>query len=189
MTKKEIRKIASTKLNEGKKRQQVLTEMAEETQAPVADIAAVLRYTPSRRTKKKYQLVNSLLLTILILTVILKFIIGIPIVLENGIQWLPLLFLVPLINILLCYGVATYRGRIYKWVAIYSAISLLKSLPALLTNGVDFLEAIDLVIVGLLIFLGLYLNRKFAADYKTKREYYINDLGQRRGRDVIFFND
>lgn len=189
MTKKEIRKIATRKLNEGKKRQQVLTEMTEETQAPVADIAGVLRYTPSRRTKKKYKLVNSLLLTILIVTVILKLAIGIPIVLKNGIQWLPVLLLIPLVNIILSYGVATYKGHIYKWIAIYSAISLLKSLPAFFTDGLNFLETIDLVIIGLLIFLGLYLNRKFAAGYKIKREYYINDLGQRRGRDVIFFND
>lgn len=189
MTKKEIRKIASTKLNEGKKRQQVLTEMAEETDVPVADIARILRYMPSRRTKKKYKLVNSLLLTILMLTVILKFIVGIPIVIQNGIQWLPVLLLIPLINIILCYEVATYKGYIYKWVAIYPVLPLLKLLPTLFTNGVDFFKTIDLVIVGLLIFLGLYLNKKFAADYKTKREYYINDLGQRRGRDVIFFND
>ena len=189
MTRKEIRKLVIKKLNEGKKRQQVLTEICEETQTPVADVAAILTFTPSKRAKKKYKLVNSLLLTILILTVILKLIIGIPFVLKNGIQWFPVLLLMPLINIILCYGVATYRGRIYKWIAIYSAISLLKSLPAFFTDGLDFLETIDLVIVGLLIFLGLYLNRKFTAGYKIKREAYINDLGQRRGRDVIFFND
>src|ERR1041385_3419018 len=130
MTNKEIRKIVIKKLNEGKKRQQVLTEVREETQAPVANIAGILRFTPSRRTKKKYKLVNSILLFILILTIIAKFIMGIPIVLENGIKWLPILLLVPLINIILSYGVATYKGQVYKWVAIYTAISLLKSIPA-----------------------------------------------------------
>jgi hypothetical protein len=189
MTKKEIRRIATRKLNEGKKRQQVLIEIREEAKAPVADIAAVLKFTPSKRTKKKYKLVNSLLLTVLILTIVLKLAMGTLLVLTKGIAWLPLLFLLPLLNIYLAYEVANYKGQIYKWVAVFSLLSFLRSTPSLFNGGVDFLEAIDLVIVGLLIFLGLYLNRKFAAGYKTKREAYINDLGQRRGRDVIFFND
>jgi hypothetical protein len=189
MTKKELRKIAIKKLDEGKTRQQVLTEIREETQAPAVDIARILTFTPSKRTKKKYKLVNSILLGILILTIILKFTMGIPIVLENGIKWLPILFLLPLINILLAYKVATYQGNIYKWIAILTIVSLLRSAPKLFNEEFDFLKLVDLTIAGLIIFLGFYLKGKFAADYEIKREYYINDLGERRGRDVILFNN
>lgn len=189
MTKKEIKKIAIKKINEGKTRQDVLTEIREETQAPIADIAGVLKFIPSKQTKEKYKVANSILLGILTLTILSKLIMGIPIVMENGIKWLPVLFLVPLINVLLAYAVATYKGEIYRWVAIFTILSLLRSTPKLFDGEMDLLKLIDLTVAGLLIFLGFYLKGKFAGDYETKREYYINDLGERRGKDVIYFND
>lgn len=189
MTKKELKRIAVKKIGEGKSRQESLIEIKEETKETYADIANVLKNTPPNRTKQKYKILNILLLSVLILTIISKLVIGLPIVIEHGIKWFPALLLVPMINILLAYGVATYNGAIYRWVAIFAILTLLRSTPKYFNGDLDILKSIDLVVIGLLVFLGFYLKNKFSTDYETKREYYTNDTGEKRGRDIIYFKD
>ncbi|MCG8699236.1 MAG: hypothetical protein MI922_14370 [Bacteroidales bacterium] len=187
MTKKELKKIALAKIQEGKTRQETLDEMQSETQSTRVDIAKILKFIPPLKTREKYQIFNSVLLFVLILTAGFKILAGIPIIIENGIKWLPILFILPMLNLVLAYGVAKFMGEYYRLIAILTILSLLRSLGGI--DLTDIYSLMDLIIAGLLIFLSFFLKAKFATDYESKREYYTNDLGENRGRDIISFND
>ena len=98
MDSKELKKLAINKINEGKSRQVILTELIEETNEPSNNIAKVLKYMIPIETRKKYQLVNTILLTLLMVTMAFKLLLGASIALEN-IKFLPILLVIPIINI------------------------------------------------------------------------------------------
>jgi len=187
MTKGELSKIALTKIKDGKSRQETLEEMHTETQTSRAELAKILKYLPPLKTRERYKVLNAVLLFLLLLTALFKILTGIPIVLDNGIWWLPVLFFLPILNIILIYGVAKFKGKYYKPVAILTILGFLRSLKGI--DAMDMYLLIDLLIAGFMVFLGFFLKSKFAGDYETTREYYINDMGENRGRDVISFRD
>ena len=47
----------------------------------------------------------------------------------------------------------------------------------------------DFAFASSLIFLGFYLNSKLCPGFESKREYYTNEYGENRGRDIIYFRD
>ena len=108
---------------------------------------------------------------------------------EKGINWLPIIFLMPIINIALTYGVATYNGQSYKFVGIFTILGLLRSLRDVTGATFEPLILLDLGIAGVLIGLGFYLNSKMVGEYQTVKEKYTNQQGQARMRNKIKFID
>jgi hypothetical protein len=114
---------------------------------------------------------------------------GIPILIENGINWLPVLFIFPIINILLLVGVASYTQSAHKYVAFFTIFSLLRSSKEFIGQPIDIFMVVDLILIAGLIGLGFYLNAKLCPDYSIIKERYQNNQGQDRLRYVIKFND
>tara|TARA_B110000211_G_C13846582_1_gene450301 strand:+ start:68 stop:640 length:573 start_codon:yes stop_codon:yes gene_type:complete len=190
MTKKEIRKAAEEKIKSGKTRQESFTEIkAEATKMKAEDIAKIIRYIPTLDSRNKYKTPHTILLILLGISILFKMIAGLPIVLEKGINWLPIIFLLPIINIVLTYGVATYKGQFYKYIGIFTAISLVNGLKEIIGVDFDSLLLIDFSLAGGLIGLGFYLNSKMTSDFKTVKEKYTNQKGQARLRNILRFED
>lgn len=187
MTKKELKKIASKKIDEGKSRQVTFLEMIEELEENKKVIANSLEFLPPNQTKENYKMFNSLLLLALIVTVIFKLFIGVNMVLENGVKYLPILLILPALNTYFAYSVAKFRIEIYKWLGIMMILSIWRS--GFLGNEVDLYFIFDFVLFGIIIFLSFYLKSKMASGYETKREYFTNENGENRGMDVIYFED
>jgi len=189
MTKKEVRKAALQSILDGKTKQETFETLKETSKLPTEDLAKIIQSIPSLQARQKYKTLNMILIGLLSLTVLFKMMAGIPIIIENGIKWFPVLFILPIINILLLIGVATYSQSSHKWVAIFTIFGLLRSLSDILGQPFEPLIIIDLTIAAGLIGLGFYLNSKLCPDYSTVKERYQNNQGQDRLRNVIKFND
>jgi hypothetical protein len=92
MTNKEIRKLAEEKISQGKTRQQTFDEIKEETKQSSEKVAKIIRFIPTLDSRERYKIANTILGIILLLTVFLKILAGIPIILQFGkIELLPLI--------------------------------------------------------------------------------------------------
>lgn len=189
MTKKEARKAAKQSILNGKTKQETFEELKGTSKLPTEDLAKIIQTIPSLKVREKYRTLNIILIVLLSLTVLFKMLAGIPIIIENGIKWFPVLFILPIINILLLVGVATYSPSSHKFVAIFTIIGLLRSLGDLIGKPFEPFMLIDLSIAAGLIGLGFYLNSKLCPDYLTVKERYQNNQGQDRMRNVIKFDE
>jgi len=189
MTEKELKKLAEQKIKEGKSRQDVYVELKEESNYKSEEIAKIVRFIPTLENRHKYKTAQTVLIIALGITILFKMLGGLSIVMVKGINWLPIIFLMPIINIVLTYGVVTYKGKYYRLVGIVTILGLLRSLQDI--NGLNFnlLTLIDLGVAGVLIGLGFYLNSKMASEYQTVKEKYTNKQGKDRLRDKIIFVD
>ena len=189
MTKKEVTKSAKQSILEGKTKQETFESLKTSSKLSAEELAKIIQPIPSLQARQKYKTLQMILIGLLLLTILIKMTAGIPIVIQNGIRWLPVLFVFPIINILLLIGVANYMQSSHKFVAIFTLLSLVRSTNEFLGQPLDIFMIIDLILIAGLIGLGFYLNAKLCPDYSIKKERYQNNQGQDRLRNVIQFND
>lgn len=189
MTKKEVRKLAQQKIKEGKTQQQTFEEIKEESDRPAEEIAIIVKGIPTLAKRQKYKSLNSVLIGLLVLTIALKMNSGIPIVVEKGIKWFPIIFILPLINVFMLWGVSTFRASFHRFAAVLTMISVIRNLKHFLGESFEPMLILDLMIYGGIIFLGFYLQGKLTPGYATVKERYTNSEGQARLRNQIIFND
>lgn len=189
MTKRELRKAVKQSILDGKLKQEIFQELKDTSKNPPEDLAKIIQSIPSLTARQKYKILNSIFIGLLLLTILFKMMTGIPIVIKNGIKWLPILFVLPIINILLLIGVLTYSSNSHKWVAFFTILGLLRSFSDILGQPFVPLIIVDLTIAAGLIGLGFYLNYKLCPEYLTVKERYQNNQGQDKMRNVIKFNE
>jgi hypothetical protein len=114
---------------------------------------------------------------------------GVSIILVNGIKWFPVLFLLPIINIFLLIGVASYRPNYHKFVTIFTILGLFQLIGNIWGEQFEPLILIDLTIGAGLIGLGFYLNLKLFPDYSIVKEHYQDSQGKHNVRDAIKFEE
>jgi len=189
MTKTEIRRAAKVRILNGKTKQETFDELKEHYDS-AENLAKIIQGIPSLKAREQTKTWNIVLIILLSLTVLFKLITGISLIAELGTSWLPLLLIMPLINVILLIGVITYSAGIHKAVAIFTIIGLLNSLKHLSNASGDPLSnLINIVIAAGLIALGFYLNSVLSSEYRVGKESYHNEQGKLEFRDVITFED
>ena len=189
MTKREVRKLVQLKIKEGKTQQQTFDEILELSDMPAEEIANIVKVIPTLESRQKNKIFNVILIVLLSLTVLSKIISGIPIVLQNGLKWIPILFLLPIINVLLLWGVATYKANFHRFVAIFTILGILNSLSKIIGVPFNYLLLIDFSIYAVLIILGFYSQSKLTPGYDKMKERYISNEGDTLIRDKFVFDD
>jgi len=189
MTKREAQKLVQQKIKEGKTQQQTFDEIIELSDIPAEEIAAIVKVIPTLDSRRKYKTLNVILIVLLSLTVLSKIISGIPIILQNGITWIPVLFLLPAINVLLLWGVATYKSNFHRFVAIFTILGILNSLSKIIGVPFNYLLLIDFAFYAALIILGFYCQGKLTPGYDKMKERYISSDGETLIRDKFVFDD
>lgn len=189
MTKKEARKAARVSSLMGKTKQEILETLKETSKLPAEVLAKIIQSIPTLAARQKYKAPNIFLIILLSITILFKIIAVIPIIIETGIRGILLIFILPLINILLLWGVATFNLRSHRLVAILTIIGLISSFKVIASEPFEPLMLIDFAIAAGLIILGFYLDSKLCRPYLIVRERYQNDQGQDKLRNVIKFDE
>ena len=188
MTNKEIRKHATERIEEGKSRQEVFEELSETVKMAKDDLAKIIRFIPSLELRKKHKVAHVTLLILLGISVLFKMFAGIPLVIKNGINWLPIIFILPIINIILLYLIGNYRGENYKFVGIMGILGLTRSLQSLTEIASNPLIIVDFAFILLTIGLGFYLNSVMVPEFKTVKQKYTDENGKTKIRSRIKFD-
>ena len=189
MTKKEIRKVAKQSIFDGKTKQETFNELERTSELSPEKLAKIIQKIPTLQARKKYKVLNIILIVLLSLTVLFKMMAGIPIIVANGIKWIPILFLLPIINVLLLIGVTTYRPNSHKLVALFTFLSVLQYIGNIFGKPFNPLILIDFAIFAGLIVLGLYLNYNLCPDYSSNEECYQDSRGKYHLMIIIKFED
>lgn len=188
MTRKELRKAAEQMVQAGMGRQQVFNELRVQSGLPEEKVAQVVRYVPSLESRERYMTAQAMLIGLLVLTIVIKLGIALLQVIQVGLAWTPFIFLLPLINIALLYGVVTYRGRAYHFVGLFAFFTLTRIVFDL-NSSTSWFVWVDVAIAAALLGLGYFLNSKMVPGYQEVKEKYVNAEGQERLRNVIQFPD
>lgn len=186
---KEAAKIARKQIAEGKTRQETYDSLMAANNLPAVKFATIIQSIPSVQAREKYKTANGILMTLLILTIVFKLIVGILLVMENGLKILPVLLILPLLNIYFLWGVSNFRPGIHRSVGILTIIGVLRSLQHVIGQPFNLFFFIDFSIAAGLIGLGFYLHNKLHPVYKTVRESYQNSEGQELVRNAIKFDE
>ena len=190
MRRKELQKRAFKYINAEKSKQQTYEELKEMGGISQIAVANPVRNCPTVQSRQQYRnliLVFIFCLGLLILQMLYR---GVTVIIENGFQWIDLGLLIRIgIHGILLWGVATFNGRSYKYMAIWLTISLV----LLAVNGIadSFTLSILLYIifVGAGTFLGFYLYFKLCPKYLVSWEEFQNPQGKNEMRKVITFED
>lgn len=189
MTLKEAAKIARKQIAEGKTRQETFDTLMAANKLPSVEFATIIQGIPSLQAREKYKTANVILMTLIILTIVFKLIAGIFLVMQNGLMTLPIMLILPLLNIYLLWGVLNFRPGAHRLVAIFTILGIVRSLQQVIGQAFDPILLLDFAIAAGLIGLGFYLNNKLHPAYKTVRESYLNSEGYELDRYVIKFEE
>jgi len=189
MTKKQIRKLVLLKVKEGKSQQEIFEEIKQQVRKPANEIAQLVRNIATLKNRDKYKVPHAILVLLLSVIVLFKLIAGVLVVLENGWSWWPMIFIYPFLNILITYGILTYKGAYFRFAIVLMSFGLIGILLRLFTDSFEPIVLIDVVIAASIIGLCLYLNKNMFPDFKTIKEKYNNTEGKTRLRLKITFNE
>lgn len=188
MTKRNARKAAKQSILDGNSKQETFDTLKETSKISTEDLAKIVQSIPSMNARKKYKTSNMVLIILLSITILIKVLAGIPLVLQLGFKWFPLLFILPIINILLLVGIATYAAGIHKLVAILTILGVIRTIQTI-EGQFEPVMLIDFALAAALIGLGFYLNSVLCPKYWSVKEVYQNEEGQNRMKHVIKFED
>lgn len=190
MKKKEIKTLAEQKIKEGKSRQETLEEIKlENPDAKTTEVTNIVRYIPTLVNREKYKKLNNTLLILIGISILLKIILGLEIVLTNGTKWIPMLVLIPLINIYFFYQVSKYNGGIYKALALITVLSFLRTISNSIKDG-DYIALIfDSLFVISIVVIAMILDSRLCSNAEIVTEKFTTPTGEVKLRKKSKFID
>jgi hypothetical protein len=157
INKKSARKFIIENRNNGKTDQEIYNELSLEYYDKKS-IALLITGTVTNENKKKYGIYNKILLSLLVITVLLKvFSVFLMTLQENEIYILLLIFIVPILNIIFIIEISRYTASIYRLCGIMSILSIFQSFSHVV-NGIDMF--LSIILGGLIAGLSYYLHYK-----------------------------
>lgn len=159
---KQVNKLIETRINEGKPRNEILEELSE-TYFDKKTLATLIAMTPEIERKKKYKIYNDILLGLLILTIILKVLIGVLLLANVSIYAIPFAFLMPLLAVFFAIEVSRLKAYIYRVLGLMAIVSIGDSLGNL--ENFNFWFILDISIGVGITFLAFYLGNQMFPNY------------------------
>jgi hypothetical protein len=162
INKKEVAKVIETRLQENIPRKEILTELSEQY-FDKKTISILIASTADNQTKEKFKTLNNILLGLLILTIVLKIIVGITLLSSISLFLVPIAFLLPIISIWFAVEVSKFKGYIYNLLGLLAFASIFKALGDMGEAG--FFGLIDILIVVAIAGFSFYLGKKVFPNY------------------------
>ena len=189
MKKNQIRKKAQNGLEEGLSKQEVYNALYREAKKTPEDLAQIIKPLPTTDFKKQYKVWHSIFIGLMVLIILLKMLATLPAIIEDGLLGVLFVFLVPLLNIILLIGVVNYRSEYFRWTGILSVIGLIRFVGSGEEISMDIFFMVDLLLIGMIIFLSFFLLHKMTTPYRIVSEKYTNKEGQQRIRKKAVFQN
>lgn len=178
------RKLIRAKIESGSTPQQVYDELKGPGNAADEQLADAVRYVPTLERRAQYKTAQWVLMALLAAAALWKFVFVLPSVVDQG--WLPIVFhgLFGLAYVVAMIAVALY------WRRAHTLAGLLGFMEPMHNNDTAFAENMAVILLlGVLMILGFYLQRELSPDYIKLKENYTNAEGQTRLREVVRFGD
>lgn len=190
MKRTDLRKQAFQDIKAGKSKQQTYNELKEMPGVSPNVAATVVRNIPSLQSRQEYRALVQIFifyLGLMIFNVIFR---TVMMSMANGFDWVYLIALIPIgIYTFLIWGVATFNGYSYKYVAIWLTIQFFFQLINSMVESFTLFDMLVLVFVGAGIGLGFYLYYRLCPNYQIFHEEFQIFPGEKEMRKIIKFRD
>lgn len=180
-----LKELAVSKISMGNSRQEVFEELKTIGGAPAKEIADLMRGIPPKATVAKIRPLVYCMCGLLLSIAFIR--IGRTMVFHFS--WITISMIVSLVNLMLAIWVLSIGALAFKLTLGVSLFSLLNGFPGVFLFPLDYSNVVLFIATLASIFLSYYILRRLSPKLKRKRELYNNELGQQRGRDVIYFED
>ncbi len=175
MTKREVKKLAKQKISEGKSQQETYDEIVEMTKLNRQKVAQIVKMIPTIKSKAESKLLNSILVVLLVLKSIMQLVLGFIIVAAYDSEFAPVVFILSIPSLLLMIGVATYFTDAHRITGILAFGAFLFSILTMGNGGFDILVFLDIVLLGSIFIISLYLQAVLVPGYKVVKEDYTDE--------------
>lgn len=159
---KEAIKIIQDRIQDNIPRQEILNELSEEYYDKTT-ISALIASAIDPRTKEKYKTLNNLLLGLLVLTIIIKILVGIILLSSLSLFLIPIAFVIPILTIWFALEVSKYKGYVYNILGILAIASIFNLTGNIGESGIYGI--IDVVVAIAIGGLSFYLGNNMFPNY------------------------
>lgn len=150
-------------------------------------LAKMIQAIPSLDQRERTKGLHITFIILLGVVSVLKLILVIPMIAAIGGTASVLLFIFPLINFALLWGVIKYTPGLHSLVAILTMFSIFRSLRHIGESG--GLDTFGVILALALIILGFYLNRQLFPKLVSEESYVTDQQGQTEARMVYRFTE
>ncbi len=165
MNRKDALKAIEQRLQEGKSKQEICSELSSKVKYR-SDLMQYIAMVPSCEDRLKYKKLNLLLFSLLIVISVLKVLTAIIFFSKMSVYLLPIALIVPFISLYFAVMIWNYRGNMYRILAMLGVAGILNSLSQMKAfNSYSFSEITVEVLLNYLpgfviIYLAYYIGRK-----------------------------
>lgn len=189
MKSKDIRKLVVDQIYQGKRRQEIFDGFNARIKGRELDIAAIVADVPTLAQRQRWQWLNMILIGLLTISILFKVLYAISLTSALGSGALLLAFIFPIVNIVLLWGVVTYRPKSYRSLGFWGLFSALQLINHWRVSTIDMWTLVDLNMVAGLIFLGFFLHGKLKGSYRVKSQTITDAQGKIRSVSTVRFDD
>lgn len=186
---REIRKLAQVHIDNGLNRQETIGIIKNEMSNPPSEIAKILRYMATITEKNQFQVLKVILISILSISALGAMALAITMIAENGLGFLPFLFIFPAFSIIFIVMIVMNRGRVYQTIIILSAIGIMQSFKYLGNedDGMSILIGIGLNVV--MIIVAAIAHFKLTKSFSVIKKRVELENNQVKIEEVIIFEE
>lgn len=180
MAKQRPDKYAEQEVLNGKSHQEIYNHIVSTSQFKIHDVAELVRKIPTLTKRKKYNSLNAILLGIIAMSILDRILVAYKQISGESQDRVSFLFLLPVISIILFYGIAKYKRNVHLWAGFIMAFGTFSSAVRLISH-IDVFSILGLLISLTGTTIAFYLSVKLASDYRFDRELQKNNPSQREG--------
>ena len=161
-SKKAYAKVA-TQISQGKTKLEIFDDL-KKTFGHDDSLAKIVGSFPDTSLAIKYRKVNILLFYILLFSALLKVAMSIPLILSLSVFALPLLLIIPILNLYFAFEVYKKRGYIYRILGILAIAGIFKSIDNI--HLINIITIFNVLLMATISTLSFYLGKKMFPNYK-----------------------
>ncbi len=189
LSKSELRKMAQMYFDQGMSRQDVLGIMRNEISNQPSDIAKVLRYMPTAHEKEKFLFLKIILISVLSISVLGAVALAVSMIIDHGLEFLPVLFLFPAINIIFIVLIILDRGRIYQSIVVLSLISIWQTIKHMGNGDEGGAILIGMGLNVVMIIVAAIAHFNLTKNYSVTKKRVEQENHTVKMEDVIVFDE
>lgn len=168
MKRKAIKYKAKAYIKNGLSKQAIFNKLSKDTGFKQQKrIASILRYIPTLKQRKTYKVTHYSLLILISIVTINNGFTFINYSLSPASHWLKCILLFPDLELILIFGLATYRGQFYRYSVLLICILVFEQYAEYSTLLLDGTNLIINLVYTLVIGLAIYLHYFITPPYKV----------------------
>lgn len=171
MKKREIKSKVKNYIKEGLSKQQIFQRLGENLPFKTQKkIASILKFTPSLKQKKQYKTIQICLIILVGIVTIYNGVTFINYTKFPYTHWFKSLLLFPDLELILLFGLLTYKGRYYRYAILLICILILEGIREVFELPFNAFHLVAGMVYTSILGLSIYLHQKMTSKFEIVQQ-------------------